>query len=70
MTRRCINEGTCYEANPMVPKSLPLQMTISGATVTGAILIAHAARKQHMRLWWLAPVMGITVHAVGIKSSF
>jgi hypothetical protein len=68
MTRHCINAGTCKEGNPLMPSSLGGQLGLGFAFVGGGIVDSYYLKRRHSRFWWIAPVVGIAAHGVGIAS--
>ena len=68
LTHKCLSDGTCYEANPMMPNSAAGQAAIAGSLSLSQIMASHKLRKQGNKFWWLPLVGGTAWHAAGIGS--
>jgi hypothetical protein len=69
MTQRCLHRHTCVEANPLMPTSRA-GMYISNMPLNAALFWWSYRRKQDgKRLWWLAPVITVVSHAVGVGTN-
>lgn len=68
MTRRCINAGTCKEGNPLMPSSFGGQLGVGFALVGAGAAESYWLKRHHSHMWWIAPVVGIAAHGVGLAS--
>jgi hypothetical protein len=68
MTRRCIADGHCKEGNPLMPSSLGGQLGVGFALVGSGAVSSYWLKRHHSRMWWIAPVVGIAAHGVGLVS--
>jgi hypothetical protein len=69
MTQRCLHRHTCVEANPLMPTS-HAAMYVSNMPLNAALFWWSYRRKQDgKRLWWLAPLITVGSHAVGVGTN-
>ena len=67
-TQRCMAAGHCREANPLMPSSHAGQIGVNLGSVAATTIGAYWAKKHHVKLWWIAPVIGIAAHSAGIAT--
>lgn len=70
MTQHCMAEHQCSEGNPLMPSSQAGQISVDLGTVALAAVGAYWARKHNMRMWWMAPTVGIAAHTAGVATGF
>jgi hypothetical protein len=70
MTQRCIADRHCQEGNPLMPSSLPGQLSVDFAYVGWGTFVSYRLKRHGSKLWWLSPTAGIVSHAVGVASGF
>jgi hypothetical protein len=69
MTQHCLQRRTCAEADPLMPTS-HAAMYASNLPLNATLFWWSYRRKQDgKRLWWLAPLMVVGSHAVGVGSN-
>lgn len=69
MTQHCLHAGTCVELNPTLPHSR-IGMYAANTPVNLAVMYWSYKRKAAgKRAWWVAPLVDIGAHAVGIGSN-
>ena len=69
MTQHCLQRRTCVEADPLMPTS-HAAMYASNIPLNAALFWWSYRRKEDgKRLWWLAPLMVVGSHAVGVGSN-
>jgi hypothetical protein len=69
MTQHCLHAKTCVELNPTLPHSR-LGMYAANTPVNLAVMYFSYRRKgAHKRGWWIAPLVDVGAHAVGIGSN-
>jgi hypothetical protein len=69
MTQHCLHEKTCVELNPTLPHSR-IGMYAANTPVNMAVMYWSYKRKAAgRRAWWVAPLVDIGAHAVGIGSN-
>jgi hypothetical protein len=68
MSQRCIDAHTCTEANPLMPNSLAAKFGVNLAVFANATFGSYYLKKHGSRYWWLPPVSGAGIHAVGLTS--
>lgn len=69
MTQHCLHEKTCVELNPTLPHSR-LGMYAANTPVNLAVMYWSYKRKAAgKKAWWVAPLVDIGAHAVGIGSN-
>ncbi len=61
-TRRCIDAGTCQEANPLMKCSAGCQYARVFGEVGALTLVSYEMKKHGVRKWWLAPTFEISMH--------
>jgi hypothetical protein len=67
-TRHCIANHTCREGNPLMPSSALGQVGIDLTLVGYSSWLSYRLKKHHSNLWWMAPTIGSTAHAVGVAT--
>ena len=70
MTQRCISEQRCREVNPFMPSSQTGQLSINFALVALDAWYSFWLKKHQHKVWWVPPVSGSVVHAVGVATGF
>jgi hypothetical protein len=69
MTQRCLQRHTCAEANPLMPTS-HAGMYATNIPLNAALFWwSYRRRQDGKRLWWLAPLMVVASHAVGVGTN-
>lgn len=69
LTQHCLKEKTCVELNPTLPLSR-WGMYATNTPVNLAVLYWSYKRKKAGKFgWWIAPVVDIGIHGVGIGSN-
>lgn len=69
LTQHCLREKTCIELNPTLPLSR-WGMYATNTPVNLAVLYWSYKRKQAGKFgWWIAPLVDIGIHGVGIGSN-
>ena len=69
MTQHCLQRRTCVEGNPLMPTSRA-GMYATNIPLNAALFWWSYRRKQDgKRLWWLAPLMVVGSHAVGVGTN-
>lgn len=69
MTQRCLHRHTCVEADPLMPTS-HAGMYATNIPLNAALFWWSYRRKEDgKRLWWLAPLMIVGSHAVGVGTN-
>jgi len=69
MTQRCLQRHTCVEADPLMPTS-HAGMYLTNIPLNAALFWWGYRRKEDgKRLWWLAPLMVVGSHAVGVGTN-
>lgn len=69
LTQHCLKAKTCVELNPTLPLSR-WGMYATNTPVNLAVLYWSYKRKQAGKFgWWIAPVVDIGIHGVGIGSN-
>jgi hypothetical protein len=69
MTQHCLHAGTCYEMNPTLPHSRLGMYAVNTATNAAVMYFAYRRRKAGKWGWWVAPVVDIGAHGVGVGSN-
>ena len=69
MTQACIRANKCVELNPTLPKSHVGQYAINTAVNMGVMYLAYQRKKNGKSDWWIAPMIDIGAHGVGIASN-
>lgn len=69
LTKRCIDNHTCREGNPMMPSSVGGQIGVDFALVSYSSLVSYKLKKRNSRMWWLSPTLGTATHMIGIASN-
>jgi hypothetical protein len=69
LTQHCLNAGTCYELNPTLPRSHWGQYAVNSATNAAVMYFAYRRRASGKWGWWVAPVVDIGAHSVGVGSN-
>jgi hypothetical protein len=67
-TQHCIDEHTCREGNPLMPSSQAGKLAVSLGIASFTAVASFQLKKERSKGWWVAPVMGIAGHAVGLAS--
>jgi hypothetical protein len=70
MTQHCMAEHKCREGNPIMPSSQAGQISVSLGFVTYTAVVGYWMKKHNMRIWWMAPTVGIAAHTAGAAASF
>jgi hypothetical protein len=65
LTGHCIANHSCGEANPLMPSSAGGQVGVNCALVGYVAWVSYRMMKHQSRVWWIAPAIGTTAHAVG-----
>ena len=69
MTQHCLQRHTCVEADPLMPTS-HAGMYLTNIPLNAALFWWSYRRKEDgKRLWWLAPLMVVGSHAVGMGTN-
>jgi len=68
MTQHCISEQECREANPVMPSSQAGQLSVNFALVAFDAGYSYWLKKHHHKVWWIPPLSGSVVHAVGVAT--
>ncbi len=69
LTQHCLQAKTCYEMNPTLPNSRWGQYAVNTATNLGVMYFSYRRRKAEKWGWWIAPIVDIGAHGVGIGSN-
>jgi hypothetical protein len=69
MTHHCLKAGTCYEMNPTLPNSRAGQYAINTLTNVAVTYFSYRRRKSGKWGWWVAPVIDMGAHGVGIGTN-
>ena len=69
MTQHCISEQECREANPVMPSSQAGQLSVNFALVAFDAGYSNWLKKHHHKVWWIPPLSGSVVHAVGVATA-
>ena len=65
LSQACLQQGTCTEANPLLPRSRRAAYGIEIPVTAAATLLSYRMKKHHQKRWWL-PQFGLVLgHAVG-----
>jgi hypothetical protein len=64
LTRHCIANHTCREANPLMPSSAGGQVSVDSALVGYISWFSYEMKKHQSRSWWCAPMIGSAAQAV------
>jgi hypothetical protein len=70
MTQHCFAEHRCREGNPIMPSSQAGQISFDLGVVACTAAGSFWARKHNVRLWWMAPAVGIAAHTAGVATGF
>jgi hypothetical protein len=70
LTQHCISERKCREANPVMPSSQAGQLSVNFALVAFDAGYSYWLKKHHHKVWWIPPLSGSVVHAVGVATGF
>ena len=68
LTRHCIANHTCREANPLMPSSAGGQISVDLALAGYISWFSYEMKKHQSRSWWCAPMIGSAAHAVGTET--
>jgi hypothetical protein len=69
LTQHCLHAGTCYEMNPTLPHSRLGMYAVNTAANAAVMYFAYRRRKSGKWGWWVAPVVDIGAHSVGLGSN-
>jgi hypothetical protein len=74
MTQHCINKGTCYEANPLMPESRWGQYAVKGGVITSTLFFGLGLRRTEgkwaRRLWWVPQAANIGASLYGASTGW
>ena len=74
MSQRCINKGTCYEANPFMPQNRWGMYAIKGGVITSTFFfglgIRRSENKGARRLWWIPQGVNIATSLYGASTGW
>jgi hypothetical protein len=70
LTQHCLAAKTCVELNPTLPRSRWGMYAVNTVTNTAVTYFSYRRRKSGKWGWWVAPVVDIGAHAVGVGSNF
>ena len=65
LSHACLQQGTCTEANPLLPRSRRAAYGIEIPVTAAATLLSYRMKKHHQKRWWLPQFGLILGHAVG-----
>ena len=68
-TQRCLHRGTCVELNPTMPHSHLGMYAVNTPTNLAVMYLAYRRRSHGKKDWWVAPVIDIGAHVVGVGSN-
>lgn len=67
-THHCIADHHCQEGNPLMPSSQAGALAVNLGLVAYSTFLSHKLKKHGSKVWWIAPLSGISSHGVGIAS--
>lgn len=56
LSQACLQQGTCTEANPLLPRSRRAAYGIEIPVTAAATLLSYRMKKHQQKRWWLPPV--------------
>ena len=69
MTQSCLAKRICREANPLVPTSRTAVYATNIPFNAALYYWSYKRKKSGKRLWWVAPLVIVGSHAVGVASN-
>ncbi len=67
-THHCLADHHCQEGNPLMPSSQAGALGVNLGLVAYSTFLSHKLKKNGSKIWWIAPVAGISSHGVGFAS--
>lgn len=65
LSQACLQQSTCTEANPLLPRSRAAAYAIELPVTAGVTLLSYRMKKRHEKRWWL-PQLGLVLgHGIG-----
>ncbi len=68
MTQHCMAEHRCTESNPIMPSSQAGAISVAFGFVGYTAATSYRMKKHQVRIWWMAPVVGIAAHTAGAST--
>lgn len=69
MTQHCLQRRTCVEANPLMPTNHAAMYATNIPLNAVLFWWGYRRKEDGKRLWWLAPLMVVGSHAVGVGTN-
>jgi hypothetical protein len=69
LTQHCLNEKTCVELNPTLPRSRWGMYATNTPVNLAVMYFAYRRKAAGKGGWWIAPLIDAGIHGVGIGSN-
>jgi len=69
-TQHCLNQGTCRELNPMMPRSRAGMYAVNLPVNAGLMYLSYRLKASGKKTWWIAPLAISGSHAIGAGFMF
>ncbi len=70
VTQHCLQNHTCYELNPLIPRSRAGMYAANIPLNAAAYYLSYRLKSSGRKSWWIAPLGIIGAHGIGAGITF